>query len=167
MQRLKTIKWDEGASEILEFCLLIPFAMFFLLTFLNIAFYVRAGQLAEYCAYIGGRAAVVVTQDGNSSTEDRIETALAAATGVVSTTMSDNHYQHVDSIDDLDREQWTDDISIVYDTGEDQVSWIKGTLMKYSITMAVPNFLTDEHTRITSNLVMMVETPIVAGTRVL
>lgn len=159
-ERMKNIKWDEGAAEFLSFCFMCPAVLFFILIFLDMAIYVRAGQIAEYCAYIGGRTAVITSQDSSSETSERVNHAQTTANSIVADTMASSGYLEIDE-GDVASKQWKGKIELSDSTAE----WAKGSLMDYSITMGVPRFTTSDCFVTSSTITMMIETPILSGTK--
>ena len=154
-ERIKSIKWDEGASELLEFCVMAPFVLWLTLCFLDMALYVRSGQVAEHLTYVGGRAAVVCNQDTASDTDQRIDNATDTANEIVLNSMLGSGYQRTTS-GTPGKKEWCGKIALVDSTAE----WGKGSLMTYTITMGVPQFL-GEFKKVSASITLMIETPVI------
>ena len=92
LKKLKEIEWESGSAEILAFCCMLPFVLVIILIFCDIALFLKAGQLAEYCTYIGGRAAAICVQDASLDKDSRLKMAESAANSVVSATMGAENY---------------------------------------------------------------------------
>lgn len=161
MKRLRTIDWEDGAAEILSFCMLLPFILIIILTFCNLAMLLQANNLVEYSLYTGARAAAISINNYELTNDDRISIAEDTANDVAGKSMATDGYNFVDS--NPGKRQWSGKISVVQgDGGENPSSglpWAKGTLFEYRIQMGVPNFLGPAENKVESAIVMMVETP--------
>lgn len=170
-ERIKAIKWDEGV-ELLEFCVMMPFVMTLIIFSIDIFIAMRAGQVAEYYAYAGARAAVVASQSNNDSTETRVSIAEDAAKSVVEGGLAAANFAYHAGDDNPGKGEWTQSIIVntSSDTGEgtstyDQGEWVKGELMTYTLTLSVPRLIgfssSDGNTRtISSSICMMIESPL-------
>ena len=159
---LKRLKNRRGSAEILSFCVMCPFVLYLILVSLNVFAYIRAGQIAEYCAYVGGRAAVVTTQDIGADTDHRLAAAQGAANAVVEQTMAVDGYRQSASAD-LEAKQWHGELRLV----ESDSAWTKGVLAEYTVTMRTVSFIGTTPRTVQAAIVMMVETPVDSGNGVI
>lgn len=168
VDNLKKIDWEEGSAELLSFCLIAPFVIVILYMFINICMHLKTGQIAEYCAYVGGRAAAISVTSNTTGKIERLELAEETANIIVQSVMTANKYKRAETDENgvptgLYGMTWNGDLTLVDPDGE----WVKGELLQYSVTVVAPDLLTNGGGKaVTSSIVMMIESPVEQGYKI-
>jgi len=146
---LKKINWKKGSGELIGFAICLPMIMFIILGLVMILQLGLAKQSLEYATYSAARAAVV--QNDMASAENAAQGNAEAALN--SGTMG---------IEDIGVEIELIAGRTIEGTGN--IGWQKGALIRCTVSIDIDTIGPFRNSRMTSNIVMMVEFPAVNNT---
>lgn len=149
LKKLKDIRWNRGAAELIGFALILPCIAIILFSVITIFQVCLARQTLEHTTYMAGRAAVVC---------ETYQSALSQAQATARSTLAD-------STIGVNPEDVTVSLDLVGGTSNatgSGITWEKGALVKCTVKIKIDEIMTlgsGSDGTMESTIYIMVERP--------